>query len=306
MPQFRAPIRVDLGHHELRLDHGALASALADLPIGAPVVALIHGYSFMPDLPGQCPHQHILSLSPSILDRRVISWPRHLHLDGHRGLALACGWSARGSIWHVHRRAALAGRALAELATLVAQMSPGRHVDVLCHSMGARVALSALPHSKPGAFGRMILLAAAETQAFAEKVLASPSGREVQVTNVATRENDIFDALFEWLVHGGRRTSIGQGLSNVPQNWRDLWIDRPETLAVLSEMGHPVELPSGRISHWSPYLRPGVFAVYRALLDGTLPFEALPTARPSRRWSHLMARRRSTYQLGHIQTETTV
>ena len=139
MPQFRAPIRVDLGHHELRLDHGALASALADLPIVAPVVALIHGYSFMPDLPGQCPHQHILSLSPSILDRRVISWPRHLHLDGHRGLALACGWSARGSIWHVHRRAALAGRALAELATLVAQMSPGRHVDVLCHSMGARV-----------------------------------------------------------------------------------------------------------------------------------------------------------------------
>ena len=305
MPQVRAPIRVDLGHEELRLDKEDLASVLADLPTDAPVVALIHGYSFMPDFPGQCPHQHILSLNPSILDRKVISWPRHLHLDGHRGLALACGWPARGSIWQVHRRASLAGRALAELANLVADMSPGRHLDVLCHSMGARVALSALPHSKPGAFGRMILLAAAETRAFAENALASPSGREVKVVNVTTRENDIFDALFEWLVHGGRRTSIGQGLDNALPNWRDLWIDRPETLAALSEMGHPIALPSDRISHWSPYLRPGIFGVYRALLNGALPFEALPSARPSRRWSHLLSRRRATYDFGQVHAETT-
>lgn len=291
MPKLAPPIRVDLGPEALRLDREALASALAALPEGAPVVALIHGFSFMPDLPGQCPHQHILALNPTVADGKAISWPRHLGLDGQKGLALACGWPARGSVWQVNRRAALAGRALADLAALVAELSPGRRLDVLCHSMGARVALSALPHARPGAFGRMILLAAAETRALSEAALASPAGRSVQVVNVTTRENDLFDALFEWLLHGGRRTSVGQGLAKAPPNWRDLWLDRPETLAALAQMGHAVAAPVGRVSHWSPYLRPGVFSVYRALLTGALPLEALPQARPSRRWSRLLALR---------------
>lgn len=295
MPKATPPIRVDLGPDggsgALRLDREALAAALATLPQEAPVVALIHGFSFMPDLPGQCPHQHILSLNPSVADSKAISWPRHLGLDGQSGLALACGWPARGTVWQVHRRAALAGRALAELAALVAELSPGRRLDVLCHSMGARVALSALPHAQPGVFGRMILLAAAETRALTEAALASPAGRAVQVANVTTRENDLFDALFEWLLHGGRRTSVGQGLAKPPPNWRDLWLDRPETLAALLQMGHPVAPPGGRVSHWSPYLRPGVFSVYRALLTGALPLEALPQGRPTRRWSRLLALR---------------
>lgn len=289
MPEATAPIRVDLGPDGLRLDRAELAKALADLPPGAPVVALIHGYSFMPDLPGQCPHQHILSLNPSSPDRKVISWPRHLGLDGRAGLALACGWPARGSLWQAHRRAALAGRALADLAALVAELSPGRALDVVGHSLGARVALAALPHAAPAHFQRLILLAGAETRNLARQAMQSAAGRAVEVINVTTRENDVFDALFEWLIHAGRGTSIGQGLTDAPANWRDMWLDRPETLGALARMGHTVAPAVGRVSHWSPYLRPGVFSVYRALLSGALPLQALPHARPTRRWSRLVA-----------------
>ena len=290
-PPIRPPIRVDLGPKGLMVDQEALAAALAGLQPGAPVVALIHGFSFMPDLPGQCPHQHILALNPTGGDRKAISWPRHLGLDGRAGLALACGWPARGSVWQAHGRAAAAGRALAELAVLVAEIAPSRRLDVVAHSFGARVALGALPYAEPGQFGRLILLAGAETRAEARAAMASPAGRAVQLTNVTTRENDLFDALFEWLVHCGRGTSVGQGLPDAPANWHDLWLDRAETLAALARMGHVIAPAQGRVSHWSPYLRPGVFSVYRALLSGDLMPDTLPKPRPTRRWSRLVALR---------------
>ena len=291
MPDVSDPIRVDLGPHGLRLDTQALQRALDVLPKDAPVVALIHGFSFMPDLPGQCPHQHIFAQNPTSPDRRTISWPRHLGLDGQSGLALACGWPARGGLWPVYGRAAQAGQALAELAHLVRHLSPERTLHVVCHSMGARVALGALPHADAGAFGRLILLAAAETRTQAQAALQTPAGRAAQVINVTTRENDLFDALFEWMVHGGRGTSVGQGLPEPHLNWRDLWLDRPETLAGLRACGHSVAPAVGRVSHWSPYLRPGVFSVYRALLTGALPLQALPQTRPDRRWSRLLTPR---------------
>jgi hypothetical protein len=103
----------------------------------------------------------------------------------------------------------------------------------------------------------------------------------------------LFDACFEWLVHGGMRTSIGQGLGQTRPNWRDLWIDSPLTLGALSRMGHEVSPACKRVSHWSPYLRPGVLAVYRAVLSGDLPVSALPHPSPSRRWSRLVAVRSS-------------
>lgn len=286
MPETLPPIRADLGPEGLHIDRSALSRSIQALPLDAPIAALIHGFSFMPDLPGQCPHQHILSLNPTAPDRHAISWPRHLGLDGKRGLAIACGWPARGSVWKAYGRAECAGWALAELAELVVGL--GRRLDVVCHSMGARVALSALPHTKAGAFGKVILLAGAETRKATLSALDSPAGRAAEFANVTTRENDLFDALFEWLIHCGRGTSVGQGLPEPHLNWRDLWLDRPETLAGLRACGHSVAPAVGRVSHWSPYLRPGVFPVYRALLTGALPLQALPQSRPDRRWSRLL------------------
>jgi pimeloyl-ACP methyl ester carboxylesterase len=291
MPNDPRPIRADAQPTGLVLDRGRLARKLDQLPEGAPVVAMIHGWRYAPGFANDCPHGSILSLNPPAADRRAVSWPRHLGLDGKAGLGIALGWNAKCDPWRAHLRAGWTGEALAEIARTVDDLS-GRPLQVIAHSMGARVALAALPQLKPGQISRMILLAAAETRGRTLKALATPAGRAVEVINVTTRENDIFDACFEWGVHFGLRTSIGQGLGHgrgpVQARWHDLWIDQPTTLAGLAALGHPLADPPRRICHWSPYLRPGTIALYRALIDGRLSARDLPAARPARRWSRLV------------------
>ena len=289
MQQDPTPIRADVTSSGLVMDKGRLTAMLAQLPSGAPVVAMVHGWRYAPGISGDCPHGSILSLDPPAGDRRAISWPRHLRLDGRQGLAIALGWPARCDPWRAHARAATAGVALARIARIV-QASSGRPLHVIAHSMGARVALSGLSLATPGQFGRIILLAAAEARGSALAALASPAGRSAQIINVTTRENDLFDACFEWGLHLGLRTSIGQGLGRGHRGWHDLWIDQPQTRSVLASLGHPLASPPGRICHWSPYLRPGTFPLYRALLDGSLAAGHLPQSRAARRWSRLFGR----------------
>ncbi len=291
MPHDPRPIRADAGPEGLQLDRDRLQRKLALLPSDAPVVVMIHGWRYAPGFARDCPHGSILSLDPPSRDRRAVSWPRHLGLDGRTALGIALGWNAKCDPWRAHLRAARCGPALAEIARIVHSVS-GRPVQVIAHSMGARVALAALHHLPPGHIDRMILLAAAETRGTALTACQTPAGRAVEVINVTTRENDLFDAFFEWGVHLGLRTSIGQGLGlslgrGLP-NWHDLWIDQPATLAALSALGHPLADPPRRICHWSPYLRPGTIALYRALIDGRLSGRDLPQSRPGRRWSRLI------------------
>ncbi len=281
------PIRADAGAQGLHLDWDRLARKLAVLPPDAPVVAMVHGWRYAPGLRTDCPHGSILSLDPPPGDRRAVSWPRHLGLDGTTGLGIALGWNAKCDPWRAHFRAGRTGAALARIAEVVHDLS-GRPLQVIAHSMGARVALAALPLVKPGQIGRMILLAAAETRGQALAALASPAGQAVEVVNVTTRENDVFDACFEWGVHLGLRTSIGQGLGRAHPGWQDLWIDQPQSLLDLAALGHPLSDPPRRICHWSPYLRPGTIGLYRALLGGRLAAVDLPRHRPRRRWSRLI------------------
>jgi hypothetical protein len=248
---------------------------------------MIHGWRYAPGFARDCPHGSILSLDPAPEDRRAVSWPRHLGLDGTHGLGIALAWHAKCAPWRAHLRAGWTGAALAGIARLVHGHS-GRPIAVIAHSMGARVALSALQDVMPGQIGRLILLAAAETRGRTLSALATPAGRSVEVINVTTRENDLFDACFEWGIHLGLRTSIGQGLGRPHPGWHDLWIDQPRTLAGLAALGHPLADPPRRICHWSPYLRPGTIALYRALLDGRLAARDLPRHRPGRRWSRLI------------------
>lgn len=287
MPDDPRPIRADFGPQGLRLDRDRLARKLARLPETAPIVVMIHGWRYAPGIARDCPHGSILSLDPLPDDRRAVSWPRHLGLDGHSGLGVALGWNARCDPWRAHRRAAETGAALAEIARTV-HARTGRGVQVIAHSMGARVALAALPLVEPGQIDRLILLAAAETRGQALAALRSLAGRCVEVVNVTTRETDLFDACFEWGIHLGLRTSIGQGLGRTCDRWRDLWIDQPATLRALAALGHPLSDPPRRICHWSPYLRPGTIALYRALIEGRLAAQDLPARPPARRWSRLV------------------
>jgi hypothetical protein len=298
LPQAPLQVRMDK-RGVLHLDIDLLRHRLAELDAGAPVVAMVHGYRFAPDAGPHCPFGHIFAIDPDAahlrkIDRKLVSWPRHLGLGGAAGLAIAFGWPARGTLGAVNHRAALAGAALARLAALIVQIDPARQLDIIAHSLGARAALASLMAAEAGHMRRLILLAAAETRGPALRALRSPAGAGVQVVNVTTRENDVFDFIYEWGVRLGRDTAIGQGLGCAMPNWLNLQLDDPRSLAALAAMGHALPVTPARICHWSPYIRPGVFGLYRAVLDGSLALNDLAANLPSaqaRRWSALFSAR---------------
>ncbi|RVT87051.1 hypothetical protein DXV76_02895 [Rhodobacteraceae bacterium CCMM004] len=267
-----------------------LASALDALPRGRPVVLLIHGFKYRPGDPRRCPHRHILALRPDPGGRRRVSWPRHLGVgrDPAAPLCVAVGWPAGGSIWQAWRSADTTARTVADLIGAIAARR-GAPVHGLAHSLGARVALRAAAAAPAGSVGRLLLLSAAAAQEDAAAALAVPG---LEAVSVASRENDLFDAALE-LALGLRDRSLGAGLSAPHRRWADLDIGAPETGAALSRLGHPIRTRPARVCHWSPYLTPGLFGLYRRLLlaPGTLPLSDLRAALPARvapRWSRLL------------------
>lgn len=272
-----------------------LRRAVAATPTDAPIIICLHGYKFSPRIPRHDPHDHILALVPGSSCRKALSWPRALGFgDGSEdeGLCIALGWEARGSIWQAYERARQTGEALARLIWKL-----DRPVQLIGHSLGARVILSALPRLHGGAVERAILLAAAEFRSSAHVALNSEAGQATEFLNVTSRENDLFDMMFELALtpdHDPSR-SLGSGLGEARRNWCDMQIDDPKTRSVFKHLGYDIAAPDKRICHWSPYLRDGLFEIYRVALrhPERLPLgllqELLPTA-PDPRYSRLLSR----------------
>lgn len=245
-----------------------IAGSLARAP-GAPVTIMIHGYRYSPLLPAADPHR--ILFAPG-------AWPCQLGTT-----CIGFGWDACGSIWRARNKAAEAGRAL---AALIDRIGPA---TVIAHSLGARVALSALPHLPPASVPRMVLLAGAEYTDTAEAAL---EGSGTEVLNVTSRENDGYDFLYESLTAplSGRRTIAAMpsrpGLVTVQ-------IDSPAHRAGLAGLGFPIDPPERRVCHWSCYSRRGLFPLYRRFLNETLPMSSLRAAladAPEPRWARLIPR----------------
>lgn len=275
----------------------ALTDNLRRVPPEVPVVVMIHGFRFSPARAGKCPHGHILSLAPQSDSWKAVSWPRHLGFSGRQpseGLCIAFGWEAAGTIWKAYGEAARAGRALARLIAEIRAARPGQQVDVVAHSLGARVTLAAVHDLPEGALRRAVLMAPAEMRRTAKAALDTPAGQAAQFLNITSRENDLFDFLLEGLVapHRFGDRTLGHSLGHEQRNWLDLQIDHADTLSALDRLGHRIAPPARRVCHWSPYLRPGMFPLYRRFLRGEIALEtlraALPAA-PSPRWSRLLA-----------------
>lgn len=238
-------------------DH-ALGRHLATLPKGAPVIIMVHGFKYDPQVAATSPHVSLFA--PTKGDG--VSWPVELGANQPGGpLCIGFAWPARGTAWHAWRMAARMALPLAGLLTRIA--AHGRRAHLIGHSMGARVCLNALAQAPAGSVGRVILLSAAVTRSEARAALASPAGGGVEVVNVLGRENALFDALGSAVM--GRGT-VGGGLGARDARWLDLHLDRAETQDGLARIGLPVGPPAARVCHWSSYTRAGIFALHRALL----------------------------------------
>jgi hypothetical protein len=258
----------------LVLPDGA-ADALRAVPRDQPLVVLVHGFKYSPQTPGRDPHPFVLGAEGTSVRGRSASWPRRLGLG--RGLVVGFGWHGTGTIWAAQARAARAGAALAALVRTAC-----RPVDIVAHSLGARVTLAAMAELPPGAVSRAILISGAELRSRAEAVLAAPGGRASEIVNVCSRENDLFDALYESFVapHRPFDRAIGAGFGTTVPNWLDLQLDASPVRRGLAQLGFDIPAPDRRVCHWSGYLRSGTWSLYRALIEERLPLAALRRVLP--------------------------
>jgi pimeloyl-ACP methyl ester carboxylesterase len=248
---------------------GTLDGALDALPLGRPVTIMIHGYRFCPFSADHDPHRHILSLTPRSDCWKAVSWPRHLHLDRPgTGLGIGFGWPARGALPRVAWRAHDAGRGLGRMIDAIHRARPDVPVQIVAHSLGARVALTALETAPPAVIRRMIVMSGAEYRGAAERALTRHAASDTKILNVTSGENAAFDLMFRLAVAPPRPLDrpLSAGLRH-RAGCIDLAIDAPEARAALHSLGHRLRAPATRICHWSGYMRPGLFAVYRRMLD---------------------------------------
>jgi pimeloyl-ACP methyl ester carboxylesterase len=284
-------LRINATSRGLALHNAASPTARAFESLAdseGPAVILLHGYKYAPNHPSHCPHEKIFSDGPN-------AWPAQLGFGSGQpddGLAIAFGWYARGPLPSVYKRATQLGESLSVLIAMLKTHRPNRPVHIVAHSLGAQAALSALKHLPEGAIDRLLLLTGASFISFAEAMLATPAGRTTEVFNITSRENDFFDLAFERLIAAPSRgdQTIGAGIA--ADNARTLQLDCDRTLAAFARKDFLIAPARRRVCHWSAYTRPGVMALYAALLrnPADLPlgtFDADLPPQPEARWSRL-------------------
>jgi pimeloyl-ACP methyl ester carboxylesterase len=255
-----------------------------------PAIIMVHGYKYAPGSAQHCPHRKIFG-------HGLDGWPAQLGFaEGtvREGLGIALGWPSRCRLALAQRRARALGLTLADIVEELRRQRPLRPVHVIAHSLGAEAAFAALPHLPAGSIDRMVLLTGACHAGRALRMLDTPAGRSVEVLNVTSRENDLFDAAYERMIRpeilGDR--AIGHGIA--APNVVNLELDCPRSLEWLRAIGFDVADPERRICHWSAYRRTGVMPLYSEFLRApeTLPLSWLKTRLPGEprpRWSRLLA-----------------
>lgn len=250
---------------------------------GGPIIIMLHGLKHTPGAGMDDPHRGIFALEPDRRAPRIVSWPRKLGITEHGDeLAVGFGWAAGRNLWRAYQGAQQAGVALAALIRRLRAGAAGRPIQVIAHSLGARVLFMALPYLQRGDLSRAVLLSAAELGSVAQRQLRFPAGSYAEFINVTSRSNHLFDLMLTRAIAPFDLTEkgLGAGLPNPRVNWLDLPIDAAWARNALRALGCPIRPPAHRICHWSSYLTPGVFPFYRRQLldpDGW-PFHKLRAA----------------------------
>lgn len=292
-------LRLNAGPDGLSL-HGSPASALSSVRTAAtgtgPVVIMIHGFKYDPGGIHRSPHATIFALNPD--PAAQIQWMRHMGFGmgaPDEGLAIAFGWRARGTIWRAERAARAAGQHLARVIALIRARAPQRPVHVVTHSMGSEVIFEALHALPAGSVDRIVTLTGASYASRAVGAMQTNAGRSAELINVTSRENDLFDFLYERLMVPTVRGdwAMGRGL-DLP-NAVTVQLDCAHTLGLLPRFGGHIAAPRRRICHWSGYTRPGALRFYAHALrhPQAVPLSGLQNALPAQtapRWSRMFAR----------------
>ena len=263
-----------------------LRGALDRLGLDQPVTLLTHGFRYCPFTPDADPHTRLFSTDRRKSSWKSVSWAHYLRLS-KEGLGIGFGWPALGRLDQAATRAFAAGRAMAGLITEINAARPDLRVRVVVHSLGARVALEAMQHAPTGSVETLLLLSGAEYRPAAERAMASQAGQAARVINVTSGENLAFDTLFRVLAPGRSVLSpmLSSGLGRAHPRWMDLRIDNPAHLAGLRALGYRPADPTHRVCHWSSFIRPGLFPIYRDLLgeSGAAAFSRVASALPAPR-----------------------
>ncbi|MEM7527165.1 MAG: hypothetical protein AAF416_05745 [Pseudomonadota bacterium] len=306
----------------------ALDTALDALPpTGVRITVLVHGYRFTwrPCADGSTPYcpQETLYDTVEIPRRKAVwpchaNWPASLGLLGERaGLVIGFGWDGRRRPFRtlvatgrndfavVYEAAAVAGSALARMLGRIAERRPDLRVDILAHSLGARVALAAVAERPDLSLGRNLLLGAAEYAGVARAALTAQAeaGGSGSFYHAYSRANDLFDGLFNLLAPRSPEPadrSLGvaglQPLGATASRWIDLQLDAPATAQILAMRGFACERMNEAISHWHFYTDPGALGAWRAILERQPGWDIAQLraagldAAPLPRWSRLMPR----------------
>lgn len=293
-------LRVNAGPEGLCLDRSPAApsSALRSAARGTgPIIILIHGFKYDPTCLRHSPHTRIFAQRTHPDKPGDVAWLRHLGFgtgDPGEGLAIAFGWRARGNIWAAHASARAAGRQLADMVADLHRHAPTRPIHVMTHSMGSEVIFEALRTLPAHSIQRIVTITGASYISSAVTALQSSAGRLAELINITSRENDLFDFIYERLIAppAPLDRAIGGGL-DLP-NTVTIQLDCAHTLAQLTCFGGHVAPAKARVCHWSGYTRPGALRFYTHCLraPGATPLAALQAAMPSvpaPRWSRLFA-----------------
>ena len=276
-----------------------LAVRLARIaPDKGSVILMIHGYKYLPHHPLHCPHRGMMSRDTRMPASHTPSWPHGLGFEGghaDKGLAVTFGWSARGALWAAQRRAVEAGQALAQVLAPLHALRPDQPIHVIAHSMITEVALETLHHLPPGVLSRILALSGVCYGARAYAALATPSGRAAEFFNITSRQNDLFDVMFEWLMTAPKPGDRASGQDMSAPNALTIELDCHDMLFRLGTLGLTVASSARRGCHWISYTRSGVMRMHKALLRApeicSLPRRCAALHKePTPRFARLLAR----------------
>ncbi len=239
-------------------------------------ILVVHGFGYDPW--GTVANSPQLSFVPQFSDRIFPGY----HVIGHNyysAPAGVCGvvnsWLA--GRWNRYRHAwDLAEAEGLKLRKYIDAM--GEQVDIVCHSLGARVVASAFSQDYEDLFEgkvrRVILLNGAEHVSRWAEVLRRPRLKQTQFLNICVKEDDVLAKLGSVLSPGRfHAPCVGQtGLgAAAPDRWIDVCLDDPETKAAARRLaGYDLrgDNPSSYGDHNYSFKWKGNWPLYRDWIAG--------------------------------------